>query len=140
LGTFDLAGERQEAHVAIARGLFHAVNEGGVEALVGLTDPDVEWIPFTGMGRHLHGHAGLRAWANTLRQDGLEIQPAGYSFESVTPTDVLATGSIRVTDGRGVRERQLAWVFSFADDRLTRVEAFTTPRAALVTLEARRAA
>ena len=138
MAAIDLAGERQESQRALARGIFNAFKEGGPEALVGLTDADVEWLPFTGLGRRLRGHGGLRVWANTLRRDGAEVMPSAYRFEAISSGDVLATGTLRVSDGRGFRERQFAWMFSFGDDgRLQRVEAFRSVRAALATLDAR---
>jgi ketosteroid isomerase-like protein len=54
---------------ALAEAAFGALNSGDLEALLALTDKDVE---FTSMvaeaeGTVFRGHAGVRAWWNTVR-------------------------------------------------------------------------
>ena len=54
-----------QENVKLAHRGLDALNRGGVDAVIDLCDPDVEWIAIPGFlpdAEDFHGHDGVRAW------------------------------------------------------------------------------
>ena len=54
-----------QENVELARKGIDALNRGGVEAVIDLCDPEVEWVAIPGFlpdAEDFHGHDGVRAW------------------------------------------------------------------------------
>jgi ketosteroid isomerase-like protein len=54
-----------QENVEVAHRGLDALNRGGVEAVIPLCDPEIEWIAIPGFlpdSVDYHGHAGVRAW------------------------------------------------------------------------------
>ena len=109
-----------DRNVMRVRGLWRAFDRGGLDAVLAIADPDVEWIPFGGGGRTYQGHDGLREfWERRSRTaGGVETQAlsfAGYGDR------VLVYGSV----ASGAEERRVWWLYTFEGEKLMRFEAFT---------------
>jgi ketosteroid isomerase-like protein len=57
--------------IAVAKRMYDARNRGDVEAVLAECDPDVEWHPHLANlgGKPIFGHAGLREYLASLKQD-----------------------------------------------------------------------
>ena len=67
----------------VQRGI-DALNRGGVDAVVDLCDPEVEWIAIPGFlpdAEDYHGHAGVRAWFEKV---GEVFAEAHWEAEEIT--------------------------------------------------------
>jgi ketosteroid isomerase-like protein len=54
-----------QENLELARRGVDKLNRGGIDAVVDLCDPEVEWIAIPGFlpdAEDFHGHAGVRAW------------------------------------------------------------------------------
>jgi ketosteroid isomerase-like protein len=58
-------------HIAVAKRMYDARNRGDVEAVLAECDPDVEWHPHLATlgGKPILGHAGVREYLASLKQD-----------------------------------------------------------------------
>ena len=57
-------------NVELVRRLWSAFEKGGIEAVLEVADPDVEWEPYGGGGVVYRGHDGLRAYMEEARERG----------------------------------------------------------------------
>jgi len=119
-----------EQNMDFVRRLWAAVNEGGVEAALGLTDPAVEWMPHPAGGRTLTTDELLR-FLREFRGERELLQATPYGFRA-NGDRVLASGSFRLSGPNGrVSEFQIHWVSSFSEGRLVRTRSFATENEAL---------
>ena len=61
-----------------------ALNRGGVETVIDLCDPEVEWIAIPGFlpdAEDFHGHAGVRAWFEKVGESLREVR---WEAEEIT--------------------------------------------------------
>jgi ketosteroid isomerase-like protein len=58
-------------HIAVAKRMYDARNRGDIEAVLAECDPDVEWHPHLATlgGKPILGHAGVREYLASLKQD-----------------------------------------------------------------------
>ena len=70
-------------NVELVRRLWTAFERGGLDAVLEITDPDVEWEPYGGGGTVYRGHEGLRAYMGERRERGEEVE--GIPYERVLP-------------------------------------------------------
>jgi len=120
----------QDSKIRLVRRIWEAVDEGGLEAALQLTEPDVEWVPHTAGGRVLTSQELLDFFADFKG----ERQVTGSRLYSVTleaPDAVLASGSFRLRGGGGIAEFQIHFVYRFDDDRLVRGSTYATRADAL---------
>jgi ketosteroid isomerase-like protein len=105
--------------------MWTAVNEGGPEAALELTDPDVEWAPHPAGGQVLSTEE-LLAFFNQYREQQELLKATPYSIRG-HGNKVLASGSFRL-HGKGGRisEFQIHWVSEFENGRLVRARSFAS--------------
>jgi ketosteroid isomerase-like protein len=120
----------QKRNLAFARRLWAAVNDGGLEAALKLTEPDVEWMPHLAGGRVLRSDE-LLAFFDEFRDDRQLLEATPYSFEA-HDDKVLASGSFRLYGAGGhIAELQIHFVYEFEQGRLVRASTFDTRSDAL---------
>ena len=95
-----------DSAVEAVRALWRAFERGGAASVVALTDPDVEWQPFTGGGETYHGREELRRFFQRLRDEGAELRAHADSFEQIGGS-VLVTGRLRVQSWTSVSDQDL---------------------------------
>jgi ketosteroid isomerase-like protein len=117
-------------NVELVRQLWTAFERGGIEAVLQIVDPDVEWEPYAGGGAVYHGHAGLRAYMEERRARGEETE--GRLYSAFAKGDfVVARGEIRIKGEHGIVTMQPGWLYEFHEGRLVRFRGFPTQEAAL---------
>jgi ketosteroid isomerase-like protein len=117
-------------NVELVRRLWSAFEQGGIEAVLEIADPDVEWEPYGGGGVVYRGHDGLRAYMQERRERGEETDARLYSAFAKGDA-VVARGEVRIQGGRGIVTMQPGWLYEFRDGRLIRFRGFPTQEAAL---------
>jgi ketosteroid isomerase-like protein len=115
-----------EQNVETVRGLWRAFGRGGVDAVLRIADPDIEWVPHGGGGGVFRGHEGLREYMQQRDGAGGEVVTEPYSFTDLGE-HVLVYGHYRAPGD----DRRIFWLYSFRDGLLVRFEAFDTQAAAL---------
>jgi ketosteroid isomerase-like protein len=118
-------------NVAAVRRMWEAFADGGLDAVLELADPDVEWSLFGTSGQVLRGHEGLRRYMEEVAARGDEIDADAYTYEAVGENCVICSGHVRFRTASGMTDTQLHWLYRFRDGRLVRFEAFETREAAL---------
>jgi ketosteroid isomerase-like protein len=109
------------SNVLKVQALWRAFETGGLDAVLRLADPDVEWIPAGADGRRFLGHDGLREFMEHREAGGpVTAEPLSYSDY----------GSRVLVYGR-LQDQRIFWLYSFNDERLTRFEAFDDHHAAV---------
>src|SRR4051794_34240704 len=117
-------------NVELVRELWSAFERGGIEAVLAITDPDVEWEPYGGGGTVYRGHEGLRAYMESRRDRGEEADGRLYSAFAKGDA-VVARGEIRIKGEHGMVTMQPGWLYEFRDGKLVRFRGFPTQDAAL---------
>src|SRR4051794_5008128 len=117
-------------NVELVRELWSAFERGGIEAVLAITDPDVEWEPYGGGGTVYRGHEGLRAYMESRRDRGEEADGRLYSAFAKGDA-VVARGEIRIKGEHGIVTMQPGWLYEFRDGKLVRFRGFSTQDAAL---------
>lgn len=109
------------SNVLRVQALWRAFESGGLDAVLRMADPDVEWIPAGADGRRFLGHDGLRDFMQQRDARGpVEAEPLSY----------FDYGSRVLVYGR-LQDQRVFWLYSFNDERLTRFEAFHDHHAAV---------
>jgi ketosteroid isomerase-like protein len=117
-------------NVDLVRRLWSAFERGGIDAVIEIVDPDVDWEPFGGGGVVYHGHEGLRAYMEERRARGEQAE--GRLYSAFAKGDyVVARGEVRIHGEHGIVTMQPAWLYEFRDGRLIRFRGFPTQEAAL---------
>jgi ketosteroid isomerase-like protein len=117
-------------NVELVRRLWSAFERGGIEAVLEIADPDVEWEPYGGGGVVYSGHEGLRAYMEERRARGEETEARLYSAFAKGDF-VVARGEVRIHGEHGIVTMQPGWLYEFRDGRLLRLRGFPTQEAAL---------
>jgi ketosteroid isomerase-like protein len=117
-------------NVELVRRLWSAFERGGIEAVLEIADPDVEWEPYAAGGAVYRGHAGLRAYMLTRSERGEEAEARLYSAFAKGDA-VVARGEVRITGEHGIVTMQPGWLYEFRDGKLARLRGFPTQEAAL---------
>jgi ketosteroid isomerase-like protein len=117
-------------NVERVRRLWEAWAHGGIDEVIEIVDPDVDWRPYGGHGRVLHGAEELRGYMDEFRERGEDVEAEVYSYEAVGDA-VLASGHVRHRSARGLTDTQLHWLYRFRNGRLVRFDAYTSREEAL---------
>jgi ketosteroid isomerase-like protein len=117
-------------NVELVRRLWTAFERGGLDAVLEITDPDVEWEPYGGGGTVYRGHEGLRAYMGERRGRGEEIEGRLYSAFAKGDA-VVARGEVRIKGEHGIVTMQPGWLYEFREGKLVRFRGFPTQEAAL---------
>jgi ketosteroid isomerase-like protein len=119
----------EQSQVRLVRRLWEAVQEGGLEAGLALTDPDVEWVPHAAGGRVLTSRELLDFFAE-FEGERHVVEARVYSVEAEGDA-VLASGSLRLKGGGGIVEFTIHVAYEFQEGRLVRVTTYATRAEAL---------
>jgi len=117
-------------NVELVRRLWTAFERGGIEAVLEIADPDVQWEPYGGGGIVYSGHDGLRAYMEERRARGEQADARLYSAFAKGDF-VVARGEVRIRGAQGIVTMQPGWLYEFRDGRLLRFRGFPTQEAAL---------
>jgi ketosteroid isomerase-like protein len=132
-------GEVSPDNVEFVRSLWEAVDEGGLEAALALTDPDVEWAPHPAAGRVLRTKE-LLSFLKEYEGERELLKATPYSI-SAHGDMVLASGSFRLHgQGGQISEFQIHWVSEFEHGRLVRARSYASEAAALKVIDSEREA
>jgi ketosteroid isomerase-like protein len=113
-------------NVAAVRRLWDAFAEGGLDAVLDIVDPDVEWSLFGTGGEVVRGHHGLREYMTDVAARGDEIDASVYEYEALDDDHVLVSGHVRFRSATGMSDTQLHWLYRFRQGRLVRFQAYQT--------------
>jgi ketosteroid isomerase-like protein len=122
-----------EENVELARRAILGWNERGVDALVEVLDPEIEWHPpresmEPGIYR---GHDGVRNYLGRLRSVFEEQHVESVDVTSVDDEVVLAIVRIAGTSAKfGKIDAQWAWLITIRDGRAIHVATFVDQQAA----------
>jgi ketosteroid isomerase-like protein len=117
-------------NVELVRRLWSAFERGGIDAVLEIADPDVEWEPYGGGGTVYHGHEGLRAYMKERESRGEKTDARLYSAFGKGDF-VVGRGEVRIQGEHGIVTMQPGWLYEFRDGRLIRFRGFPTQEAAL---------
>jgi ketosteroid isomerase-like protein len=117
-------------NVELVRRLWEAFERGGIEAVLEIADPDVEWQPYGGGGEVYRGHEGLRAYMEWRAQRNEEVESRLYSAFSQADV-VVARGEVRIHGPHGIVTMQPGWLYEFSEGKLIRFRGFPTQEAAM---------
>jgi ketosteroid isomerase-like protein len=117
-------------NVELVRRLWSAFEQGGMDAVYEIADPDVEWEPFGGGGVVYNGHEGLRSYMEERQSRGEETDARLYSAFAKGDY-VVARGEVRIQGEHGTVTMQPGWLYEFREGRLIRFRGFPTQEAAL---------
>jgi ketosteroid isomerase-like protein len=120
----------QESQVRLVRRLWEAVAEGGLEAGLQLTDPDMQWVPHAAGGRVLTSRE-LLDFFNEFQGERHIVEARLYSLDPEGDDVVLASGSFRLKGGGGISDFQIHIVYEFDDGRPVRATTYATRAEAL---------
>lgn len=122
----------EQDNVKYVRALWAAIAEGGLEAALELTDPDVEWRPHAAGGQVLTSEQLLRFY-NEFQGERQLLEATPYAFYSHGDL-VLASGSFRLVGKERMAEFQIHFVYEFEGDRLVRAATYATRNEALAAM------
>lgn len=117
-------------NVELVRQLWSAFERGGIEAVLEIADPDVEWEPYGGGGVVYRGHEGLRGYMEGRAEQREEVDARLYSAFAKGES-VVARGEIRIRGPQGIVTMQVGWLYEFRDGKLIRFRGFPTQESAL---------
>jgi len=117
-------------NVELVRRLWDAFEHGGIDAVLEIVDPDVEWEPYGGGGTVYRGHDGLRAYMS-WREDRDEETEARLFTAFARGDCVVARGEVRIRGPQGIVTMQPGWLYEFRDGKLVRFRGFPTQEAAM---------
>jgi ketosteroid isomerase-like protein len=117
-------------NVELVRRLWEAFERGGIEAVLEIADPDIEWEPYGGGGVIYRGHDGLRAYMD-WRASRHEQTDASLYSAFAKDNFVVARGEVRIRGTRGLITMQPGWLYEFRGGKLIRFRGFSTQEGAL---------
>jgi ketosteroid isomerase-like protein len=121
---------REPDNVELVRRLWQAFERGGIEAVLEIADPNVEWEPYGGGGVVYRGHEGLRAYME-WRADRNEEADARLYSAFAQGDYVIGRGEVRIRGPHGMITMQPGWLYEFKAGKLVRFRGFPTQEAAL---------
>jgi ketosteroid isomerase-like protein len=122
----------EEDNVKFVRTLWTAIAEGGLEASLQLTAPEVEWRPHPAGGRVLTSEELLQFF-NEFQGERQLLEATPYSFHSHGDL-VLASGSFRLRGSERMSEFQIHFVYEFEAGRLVRAATYATRNEAIAAM------
>jgi ketosteroid isomerase-like protein len=121
--------------VEVARRTFDAISEWDTDALLGLYDPEIEFLPLTGTrvesGGYV-GHDGVRDYFEEVSEVWETLRPHA-EVTRVVGDDVVMLGACAVRGrGSGVEsDTPMAWVVTVRDGKVTRHRGYASHEEAL---------
>jgi ketosteroid isomerase-like protein len=122
----------EKQNVKFVRSLWAAIGEGGLEAALEMTAPEVEWKPHAAGGQVFTSEELLKFFREFQgERQLLEARP--YSFQAHGDL-VLASGSFRLRGSDRMAEFQIHFVYEFEEGRLLRATTYATRGEALTAM------
>ena len=127
-----------EENLEVVRRSFAAFNAREVEDLVGLVDPDAEWLPFRAQleGMVYRGHEGVRKFVRDLDDDweAYRIEPVEFQDRG---DRVVVIGQVKALGRSGGVDvdTEAGFVFELRAGRIWKVVSYSDPAAALEALK-----
>jgi hypothetical protein len=122
----------EQENLRFVRRIWTAIDRGGIEGALELTEPGVEWRPHLGEGLVLTTAQALEFFREYQGdRELLEAKP--YSF-AAKGNLVLASGSFRLRGRERLMDFQIHWLYEFEGTRLLRASSFGTRREALAAM------
>jgi ketosteroid isomerase-like protein len=128
-----------QENVELAQSGIAELNRGGVEAVIELCDPEVEWVAIPGFlpdAEDFNGHAGVRAWfakvgeaLGKIHWETVEVMDAGERL--FVELKVRAAGRTSGIEG----EFRIYQAWTIRDGKLLRLESYLTRHEALEAAE-----
>jgi ketosteroid isomerase-like protein len=122
----------EQDNVRFVRRLWAAIADGGLEASLELTAPQVEWRPHAAGGRVLTSQELLQFFSDFQGERQL-LQAQPYSFHAHGDL-VMASGSFRLRGRDNLAEFQIHFVYEFEDGDLKRGTTYATRGEALAAM------
>jgi ketosteroid isomerase-like protein len=129
-----------QRNVEIVRRWFEGFNARDVDALVGLADPDCEWLPFRAQleGIVYRGHEGVRRFVGDVDEDwaAFRIDPLEFHDRGER---IAVVGRVRAR-GRGGSvevDSRAGFAFELRSGRIMRATSHSDPEEALDAAELR---
>ena len=119
----------------LAHDVIDAVERRDLDALIDLTDPQVEWHSAFAVGGHYQGHEGMRRYVRDMK-DAWEIVRLDVDHELGVDEVVIFVGRIHYRGkGSGVEdESQAGYVLRFRAGKVILFRPFRDPVEALASL------
>jgi ketosteroid isomerase-like protein len=122
-------------NIEVVRRSFEAFNARDVDQLVGLSDPDCEWLPFraqlTGIGVY-RGHEGVRRFVGDMEEDweAFGIDPLEFHERGER---IAVIGRVRARGRGGSVDIDLlaGFAFDLRSGRVIRLTSHSNPEEAL---------
>ncbi len=121
-------------NVELARGVLDALHDRDAEALIAISDPDVEWFSFFAIseGGVYRGAEGIKHYMRDLTEAFGEIDAQVDDGIGIGDTAVLVGRIFYKGRESGVEaSSEAGWVFKFRGDKIVLFRAFRDPEQAL---------
>jgi ketosteroid isomerase-like protein len=117
-----------QENVELAQRGLDALNQGGVDAVIDLCDPEIEWIAIPGFlpdAENFHGHEGVRAWFEKV---GDSLRELHWEAEEITDGGERLLVALRLrASGRtsGIEgEFRIFQAWTIRNGKLVRLESY----------------
>jgi ketosteroid isomerase-like protein len=117
-------------NVDLVRRLWTAFERGGIDAVLEIADPGVEWEPYGGGGTVYRGHAGLKAYMDSRAERHERADARLYSVFAKGDC-VVGRGEVQIRGRGGMVTMQPGWLYEFRLGKLVRFRGFPTQEAAM---------
>jgi ketosteroid isomerase-like protein len=124
-----------QANAELARSGIDALNRLGVDAVIDLCDPQIEWIAIPGFlpdAEDFHGHAGVRAWFDKVGETFRDVR---WEAEEITDAGgrlLVALKFVATARTSGIPgEFRLFQAWTIRDSKLVRLESYLSRDEAL---------
>jgi ketosteroid isomerase-like protein len=123
-----------QENVEVVRRAFATFNARAVDDLVGLSDPDSEWLPFRAQleGMVYRGHEGIRQWIRDMDDDweAFRIDPVEFHDRDDRIVVIGHVQALARTSGVDV-DSEAGFLFELRAGRIVRLVSYSDPAAAL---------
>jgi ketosteroid isomerase-like protein len=123
-----------QENVEVVRRAFATFNARAVDDLVGLSDPDSEWLPFRAQleGMVYRGHAGIRQFVRDMDDDweAFRIDPVEFHDRDDRIVVIGHVQALGRTSGVDV-DSEAGFLFELRAGLIMRVVSYSDPAAAL---------
>lgn len=123
-----------QENLEVVRRAFATFNARAVDDLVGLSDPDSEWLPFRAQleGMVYRGHEGIRQWVRDMDDDweAFRIDPVEFHDRDDRIVVIGHVQALGRTSGVDV-DSEAGFLFELTGGRIVRVVSYSDPASAL---------
>jgi ketosteroid isomerase-like protein len=113
----------QSRNVQIVKRLFRLRATGDIEETVSFFAEDAENRPLTSE-KVLRGRDEIRAFLEDTAAAGTVLEPSTFRFASNEAGQVAVFGRLRVRGPDGIKDVPAAWVYTLADGKVLRADAY----------------